>query len=92
MTDYLVFREVEGKLDPLGTVDANSPEHAVRKIVHSLVEEDAQEVNGTYFSAPAGSTARIEIRVEPSIKITLDSDRVVRPRAPRTKKTGRRKA
>lgn len=92
MTAYLVYREVEGMLEPLGDVDANSPEHAVRRQIAAMHEQGVP-TNGTYVSSPKGSTARIEVKVEPSIKITLDSDRVAKPRnrPPAAKKPVRKK-
>lgn len=83
MTLYQVWREENGNLIPLGEVDDRRPEHAVEQVVRQKHEAGEDTANGTYVAALKSAVTRIEANIEPSVKVSINSDREIKPRKQR---------
>lgn len=82
MTDYLVYRNQGGTLVPFGETDAHNPEEAVSQLVKQNAPSNGNtdEVDGSYAAVAKRSLANIQVKLEPSVRVRIDSDRQVVPR------------
>jgi hypothetical protein len=81
VTLYQIWREENGMLVSLGERDERRPETAIERVARERhANGDADAATGFYVAALTSAVTRVEVEIEPSVKVTINSDREIKPR------------
>ena len=79
MTEYATYLQSGDALTSTGTVDARSPEAAIRQVAKQKHDGEGL-IEGTFIAVLKKAVTTVNVKLTPSVEVTIESDREVVPR------------